>query len=137
MDNSVKSLANYRLSKSESDLKAAKILFDSNLYSQSINRSYYSIFHSVRSLLSFDKFDSKKHSGIISYFNEHYIKTGLIEKNFSVILMSAERIRTESDYDDLFTASKEQAEKQIQNAVLFLERITSFINVKLGTSTLF
>ena len=87
--------------------------------------------------MSFDKFDSKKHSGIISYFNEHYIKTGLIEKNFSVILMSAERIRTESDYDDLFTASKEQAEKQIQNAVLFLERITSFINVKLGTSTLF
>lgn len=96
MDNSVQSLARYRLSKSESDLNAAKILFENNLYAQSINRSYYSIFHSVRSLLSFDKFDSKKHSGIISYFNEHYIKTGLIEKNFSVIVMSAERIRTES-----------------------------------------
>lgn len=130
MDNTVKSLADYRLSKSQSDLNAAKILFENTLYAQSINRSYYSIFHSVRSLLSFDKFDSKKHSGIISYFNEHYIKTGLIEKEFSVIIMSAERIRTESDYDDLFVASKEQAEKQIKNAELFLARIISFIDTR-------
>ncbi|MDQ3019979.1 MAG: hypothetical protein M3R36_05330 [Bacteroidota bacterium] len=32
------------------------------------------MFHSVRALFLFDKFDSKKHSGIISYFNKNYIK---------------------------------------------------------------
>lgn len=85
-------------------------------------------------LLAFDRFDSKKHSGIIAYFNEHYIKTGLIEKEYSVYVMSAERIRTESDYDDLFVASKDQAEKQIENAEKFIMRISSFIKEKYSSS---
>lgn len=85
-------------------------------------------------MLAFDRFDSKKHSGIIAYFNEHYIKTGLIEKEYSVYVMSAERIRTESDYDDLFVASKDQAEKQIENAEKFIMRISSFIKEKYSSS---
>ncbi|MCH7723775.1 MAG: hypothetical protein IIA49_06765 [Bacteroidetes bacterium] len=31
------------------------------------------MFHSVRALLAFDKFDSKRHSGIISYFINKYV----------------------------------------------------------------
>ncbi len=130
MDDPERSLSNYRLSKSEDDLNASKLLLKNKLYSQSINRSYYSIFHSVRALLAFDRFDSKKHSGIISYFNEHYIKAGLIEKEYSVIMMSAERIRNESDYDDLFTASKEQADLQVRNAEKFLNRIKEFLRTE-------
>ncbi len=85
-------------------------------------------------MLAFDRFDSKKHSGIIAYFNEHYIKTGFIEKEYSVYIMSAERIRTESDYDDLFVASKDQAEKQIENAEKFIMRISSSIKEKYSSS---
>ncbi len=40
------------------------------------------IFHAVRALLALDKFDSQKHSGIISYFNQKFIKTGKIEVEF-------------------------------------------------------
>lgn len=127
MDSLENSLSNYRLSKAKADLNAAKVLLKNKLYSQSINRSYYSIFHAVRALLAFDKFDSKKHSGIISYFNEHYIKTDLIEKEYSVILMSAGRIRNESDYDDLFIATSEQAENQVRNAEKFLDKIKKFL----------
>ncbi len=130
MDNTEESLSKYRLSKSKSDLNAAKILLKNKLFSQSINRSYYSVFHAVRALLAFDRFDSKKHSGIIAYFNEHYVKSKLIEKEYSVILMSAERIRTESDYDDLFTASKDQAEIQLKNAEKFIERIIEFLEIR-------
>lgn len=128
MDDRQVSLSNYRITKSQSDLNAAKILLKNKLYSQAINRSYYSIFHAVRALLAFDKYDSKKHSGIISYFNENYIKTGLIEKEYSVMLMSAERIRNESDYDDMFIATKEQAEQQIEKAEKFSIRIKEFLS---------
>jgi len=128
MDDRQVSLSNYRITKSQSDLNAAKLLLKNKLYSQAINRSYYSIFHAVRALLAFDKYDSKKHSGIISYFNENYIKTGLIEKEYSVMLMSAERIRNESDYDDMFIATKEQAEQQIEKAEKFSIRIKEFLS---------
>jgi uncharacterized protein (UPF0332 family) len=66
MESEIYDLAKYRLSKSKNDLESAHLNFLNNLFSQSINRSYYAIFHSVRVLLAFDKFDSKKHSGIIS-----------------------------------------------------------------------
>ena len=63
------SLSNYRFKKAEDNLEAAKILFESSHFAESINRSYYAIFHSLRALLAFNEFDSKKHSGIISFFN--------------------------------------------------------------------
>lgn len=79
-------------------------------------------------MLAFDKFDSKKHSGIISYFIQHYVKTEKIEQEYGQILMSAEKIRIQSDYDDFYVASKNEAQEQISNARKFLEMIEKYIN---------
>lgn len=128
MDDKIRSLAKYRIEKAEDDLKSAKLLHTNSFYSQSLNRSYYSIFHSVRALLAFDKFDSKKHSGIIAYFNKNYVKEGIIEKEFSAILMTAERIRATSDYDDLSVASKADAKLQLENAEKFIKRIRDYFS---------
>lgn len=54
-------LSKYRLEKSKEDLLSSKLLFENGFYKQSVNRSYYSIFHATRALLALDKFDSKKH----------------------------------------------------------------------------
>lgn len=61
-------LARYRLEKAKEDFQASSELFKLNLYKQSMNRSYYAIFHAVRSLLALDGVDFKKHSGVIGYF---------------------------------------------------------------------
>jgi uncharacterized protein len=120
-------LAIYRLEKAEGDLDSAELEFNNNKFSQSINRSYYSMFHTVRSLLALDKFDSKKHSGVISYFNMHYVKSGKIETEYSKMLSIAFRIRNKSDYNDFFIATREEAEVQLENAKKFLKRIQEFI----------
>jgi len=49
MDNQVSSLSAYRMKKAKEDLETAKIALRHNKYSQSVNRSYYAIFHAVRS----------------------------------------------------------------------------------------
>jgi uncharacterized protein (UPF0332 family) len=83
-------LCKYRIDKAKQTLKAAEDLLNTNKYLDSINRSYYAIFHITRALFALDEFDTRKHSGVISYFNKNYVKTGLIEKDYSVIIMSAE-----------------------------------------------
>lgn len=123
-------LSKYRINKAEENLEAAKILLQSKYYSESLNRSYYSIFHSLRGLLAYNEFDSKKHSGIISYFNQYYIKTGKLEKEYSMILNEAFMIRNKSDYDDFYIASKEEAEDQIEKAEKFIEGIKVFIGIE-------
>ena len=45
LDEDRSALSKYRLEKAEKNLKAAKLLFENKLLSESINRSYYSFFH--------------------------------------------------------------------------------------------
>ncbi|MCX6157966.1 MAG: HEPN domain-containing protein [Ignavibacteriota bacterium] len=127
MDETINTLSKYRLEKSKNDLKVAIANYESNFYSQSLNRSYYSIFHAVRALLAFDKFDSKKHTGIISFFQLNYVKTNRFDLTFSKILINAEKVRVESDYNDFYVASKEETLNQIENAKLFIEGIEKYI----------
>jgi len=111
MDNRLNDLSRYRLQKAIDELESFEIMLQNTKFSQSINRSYYAIFHATGSLLALDKFDARKHSGVIAYFNRHYIKTGKIETKFGKILILAENIRIKSDYDDFYIASKQQAEE--------------------------
>lgn len=78
MESSVVDLSKYRLQRSKENLKDAWILLDAQSYKSSINRSYYSIFHCLRAVTALDGFDSSKHSGIIAFFNMHYVKNGVM-----------------------------------------------------------
>lgn len=127
MDDMIIDLAKYRMEKAKSDLRASKIMLENKLFSQSLNRSYYSIFHAVRSVLAFERFDSKKHSGIIAYFNHNFINGKIFDKEYSKILMGAERIRNKSDYNDFYIASKDDAEQQIINASKFIKTMEEYI----------
>ena len=129
MDRDLLDLSKYRLQKAKEDLDSATVLFENQKYSQSLNRSYYSMFHSTRALLALDKFDSKKHSGVISFFNQSYIKSGKIESVYGRMLMDAQRTRTKSDYDDFYVASKDEAEKQLEDAKAFVEKIYQYLKI--------
>lgn len=102
-----KDLAIYRLEKADKCLQAAKALLDIELYEDAANRAYYCIFHSIRSLLALYGVEFKRHSGNVSYFREKYIKTGIFDKSFSVIIGDAFTIRSDSDYGDFTVLSKQ------------------------------
>ncbi|MBL7095166.1 HEPN domain-containing protein [candidate division KSB1 bacterium] len=55
-------MSEYRMKKAKDDLETSEIMFSNNKFSQSVNRSYYAMFHAVRSLLALSKFDSQKHT---------------------------------------------------------------------------
>lgn len=127
MDKRISDLSKYRLQKAKDDLTSSELLLENHHAAQSINRSYYAVFHAVRALLAYDLFDSKKHSGIISFFNQNYIKTGKISHEFYRIITGAETIRHDSDYDDFFEPDLEQAKIQHQKAVGFINMIEIYI----------
>lgn len=86
MQPKIRDLCKYRLEKSKEDLKAAQILIKEGLYSQTLNRSYYAIFHAIRALFALDEFEARKHSGLIVYFNKNYVSAGIFEKGYAKIL---------------------------------------------------
>lgn len=113
-------LAKYRLNDSQEKLESAKILLENKKYKDAISRSYYAMFAAARALLATKSLDSAKHSGIISLFNQHFVKEGIVNKSFGKILAEAKDIREESDYGDFVIVSREEAETQIKNAELFI-----------------
>ena len=121
-------LAIYRMERAKELIDDAKQLYKSGSYKSSNNRAYYAIFHAMRAVLALEEVDFKKHSGVIQYFQREYIKTGIFEKAYSDIIISASEIRNASDYDDFFLASKEETKEQIYNAELFCKALEEYLN---------
>ena len=108
---SLETLAKYRYQRALEDLAAAKEMLSGGMYKPSLNRSYYSIFHAMRAITALEGFDSSKHSGVIAYFNQNFVKTGIFAKETSKIIKNASIMREQSDYSDFFIASKQDAEE--------------------------
>ncbi len=120
-------LTKYRLDRATEFLSASKIMLENNCYKDSINRSYYAIFTTIRAILAENEIDFKKHSVVISYFRQHYIKTKIFDVKFSQYVGDAFEIRNNCDYEDFYIASREDAETQYNNAVEFYDAVKNFL----------
>ena len=128
MDERRKDLCHYRLEKAKKCLKSARVLVQSDDYYSAANRSYYAIFHCIRSILALEGVDFSKHSGVMAYFQRNYVKPGIFAKEYSNILTEAFEIRSDADYDDYYVFSKEEVEEQIRNAQFFLDGVEKYVN---------
>lgn len=120
-------LSKYRYEISLEAICDAKIMFDNGRYKNALNRAYYSIFHSIRAVNALHGYDSSKHSGVIAYFNQSYVKEGIFPKELSKIIKLAYENREKADYLDFYIASKEEAVKQIARAEKFIEYIKKYL----------
>lgn len=132
MDDRIIELARYRLSQAERCLKSAETLADTGDYKGAANRSYYAIFHSMRSILALEKVDFSKHSGVSAYFRKAYIKSEIFDVELSDIIKNAFEIRNDSDYEDYYILSKEEVLEQIQEAEFFYCKIKEYISGKIS-----
>lgn len=130
MDKRYRELSDYRLEQAKRCVKSAKILASDDDYKGAANRSYYAIFHCMRSVLALEGVDFSKHSGVSSYFRKQYIKTGIFDAELSDIIKEAFDIRSDSDYDDYYVLSKDDVEKQIENAEKFCFVIEAYLKKK-------
>lgn len=127
MDNRQAELSNYRLRQAEESLKVSKYCFDNEFYKDSINRSYYSVFYSIKAVLSFSSVDFKRHKDVIGYFNKEYVATGVFPRTVGRKVGILKQIREDSDYDDFYIASKEEAYEQIETANLILGKVKEYL----------
>lgn len=131
MDRSKKDFAMYRLEKSRDCILAAEHALSYDDYNTATNRSYYAVFHAIRSILALDGVDYKHHSAVASHFRHYYVKTGIFDVKYSDILRDLFDARGGSDYDDFYVISKERTKQQIEAARDFLEAVDSYIKNRL------
>lgn len=127
MEGSIKELAYYRLERAEEMLRASEDNLGIKQYRTSLNRSYYAIFHAMRAANITEGYDSSKHSGVIAFFTQTFLKTERIDRSMSKIIKESSYLREKSDYDDFYVVSQEDTQKQLENAKLFVWKIQEFM----------
>ena len=127
-------MSKYRLEQAEEDLASAKFCLEKNYLRLAANRSYYAVFHAIQSITILDNYDSKKHTVILSYFNQHYIKSGIFDTKYYVYAYRAKESRNESDYGMFYIPQKEEVKNHIYDAELFLETVKVFLKNKLNST---
>ena len=127
LDENKVTLAEYRIGRAEECLSSSEALIEIKDYSASLNRSYYSIFNAVRAIFALEGVDRKKHSGVIAYFQQNYVKTGIFDKKYSTIVQEAFEVRQESDYEDFFIISIDDVVTQLDNAKDFVSVIKKYV----------
>ena len=67
------------------------------------------------------------HQGVRRQFGQHFIRPGLIENEWSSVLSEGLDERLSADYDAEVVFNQAQAQREVQQAKRFLERMKSYL----------
>jgi len=108
------------------DLDAAQSNIQQGYYHVAVSRAYYAMFYAASALLANQEIYRSKHSGVQSAFSEHFVKTGLFEREYARLFGNAYISRLESDYDAVFIVERTTAEDLVNDARRFVSRIERY-----------
>jgi len=108
-------------------LRTAWLAFEDGDHASAVNRAYYAIFYAANAALSTRNLELHKHTGVISEFRLQFVKTGLIEPEYSAFYGDTMDARHTSDYDFVVDVEQERAESAIDEAERFVARIERFL----------
>ncbi|VAX21919.1 hypothetical protein MNBD_NITROSPINAE03-47 [hydrothermal vent metagenome] len=115
------------LKRSEELIIVAEENLKNNHPADSINRSYYSMFHSATAVLLNLGIERSSHKGLIAAFGEHVVKKEIMEKKYHAHLRNAFEARIESDYMPFPDESNSSAQTTLQQARDFFVSCSKYL----------
>jgi len=115
------------LTRSHEDIDTARLLLANGRYKVALTRAYYAIFYAASAMLLSEGIKRSKHSGVQSAFRQSFIKSGVIEAEYSDIYGAARDARELSDYELWFMPAEEFAEIIIADAERFVARMERYL----------
>ncbi len=120
MTRDVEQLVEYRLAQARETLEAGRHLLGGKHYRDAINRAYYAMFYAALGLLAARQLGTSKHSGVLSLFGRHFVKSGQFASDTAVYLRQAFELRQKCDYREFVAPPPEQAEELLAHAEEFI-----------------
>ena len=114
-------LARHRLARARDAFTEGEHLRTRGAFTGAISRFYYAAFHAARSLLATREVDSARHSGVISLFQRHFVKSGLMEPDRAKALPRSFEKRQDAEYGDFATVSADEAARTRDEVRAFVE----------------
>ncbi len=116
------------LENAQRDLDASQSNLEAGHYHIVVSRSYYAMFYAASALLASKDIHRSKHSGVHAAFGEYFVKTRIIESEYSKLIMRAFEARLDSDYDMISSTDIGTAKATIEEAKRFIDRALEYFN---------
>lgn len=114
--------------KAEKFLKTAKLVFDSEDYDSCASRCYYAMFFMTEAVLLAKGVKASSHKGVISLFGEHFVKTGIFERELGKALSDAYDKRLIGDYGVGFAFVEKEAEDLLKTSQDFVKKLKDYLS---------
>ena len=113
--------------KAEKFLETAKLAFDLKDYDSCASRCYYAMFFMAEAALLTKGLKSSSHKGVISLFGEHFVKSGIFERDLGKALSDAYDKRLIGDYAVGLTIPEEDAKELLEISRNFIDRLKDYL----------
>jgi uncharacterized protein (UPF0332 family) len=121
---------NYRIQRAKETILEVNTHINNKYWNTAINRMYYACYYAVGALLFKHGIKSSSHSGTRQQFGQHFVKTGIIDKNLAKHFTELFEKRLKGDYNDFYDYDQETVERLFPYSVQLIERIEELIKEK-------
>ncbi|MBW1961255.1 MAG: HEPN domain-containing protein [Deltaproteobacteria bacterium] len=133
IDERLQNLIRYRIERARETLEEALLMQREGHWNSCANRLYYACYYAVTALLATKGLASSKHTGIKALFNQHFVKTGLVQKENGRLYNRLFDTRQEGDYVDFVVFERDDVEPLIPQVKDFIETISQLAQSQLLT----
>lgn len=123
-------LVSLELKKARETYEEIEILTSANRWGGAANRLYYAVFHAINALLINDGLQVNTHKGSHATFNLHYIKTGVLSKDYGRLYSQLQTMREESDYNCVYDVEPEELLSRIEPARQLIDEIEKIVKAE-------
>lgn len=103
-------------------------LISANRLNGAANRMYYAVFHAVCALLIHDGHQVSTHKGSHALFSLHYIKTGILPREYGQLYSQLQTMREESDYNCAYDVEIDEIAQRLKPAKRLIEDIERLVS---------
>lgn len=114
-------LARYRFERAHETFRDGVALLEQRSWHSALNRFYYAAFYAARALLALKSLDSSKHTGVITLFGQHFVKSGMIQPEVAKVLRRAFEKRLDVDYEDFAEVTSDEVVRVRQDVQQFIK----------------
>ncbi len=115
------------LDKAHACMSDGEQLLNIDSVSAAANRFYYAVYHAIHALFVTNGIQSKTHNGTIAQFQQHFIKTGLIDPSYGHFVALMENMREKADYDVIYDVTREDLEALKPVAYELIQKIEQLL----------
>lgn len=122
-----KILVDMQVERTHRFLNQADEMMDMGYSDMAVNRFYYACFHAVQALFIHREIVAHTHSGMLTQFSKHFVKTEMVQLEDGSFLARLFQLRQKADYNCAYDITKEEAQALQEPTHQFVEKIENLI----------